>query len=75
MLLATTMVTKPPTDLQILDLKNAGSVTAWIMSFVVICRSEKKEDQIDTDGTLQDRQLTNCFLSMCGQDAIINCNY
>ena len=68
------MVTRPPTDLQILDLKNAGSATAWIISFVVKCRSEKKEDRIDTDSTIQDRQLTNCFLSMCEQDANIKCN-
>ena len=34
------------------------------------CRAEKKEDKVNTDGTVQDLQVTNLFLSMCGQDAI-----
>ena len=41
------------------------------MSFVAKCRAEKKEDKVNYDGTLQDLQVTNLFLSMCGQDAII----
>ena len=65
------MVSRPATDRQILDLQNAESATAWIMSFVAKCRAEKKEDKVNTDGTVQDLQVTNLFLSMCGQDAII----
>ena len=34
------------------------------------CRA-KKEDKVNNDGTIQDLQVTNLFLSMCGQDAII----
>ena len=41
------------------------------MSFVAKCRAEKKEDKVNTDGTVQDLQVTNLFLSMCGQEAII----
>ena len=65
------MVSKPATDRQILDLQNAESATAWIMSFVAKCRAEKKEDKVNNDGTVQDLQVTNLFLIMCGQDAII----
>ena len=65
------MVSRPATDRQILDLQNAESATAWIMSFVAKCRAEKKEDKVNTDGTVQDLKVTNLFLSMCGQDAII----
>ena len=65
------MVSRPNTDRQILDIQNAESATAWIFSFVAKCRAEKKEDTINTDGTVQDLQITNLFLSMCGQDAII----
>ena len=65
------MVSRPATDRQILDLQNAESATAWIMSFVAKCRAEKKEDKVNTDGTVQDLQVTNLFLSMCRQDAII----
>ena len=39
--------------------------------FVAKCRAEKKEDKVNTDGTVHDLQVTNLFLSMCGQDAII----
>ena len=66
------MVSRPATDRKILDLQDAESATAWIMSFVAKCRGEKKEDKINTDGTVQDLQVTNLFLSMCGQDAITN---
>ena len=65
------MLSRPATDRQILDLQNAESAIAWIMSFVAICNAEKKEDKVNTDGTVQDPQLTNLVLSMCGQDAII----
>ena len=57
------MVSRPATDRQILDLQNAESATAWIMSFVAKCRAEKKEDKVNTDGTVQDLQVTNLFLS------------
>ena len=65
------MVSRPATDRQILDLQNAESATAWIMSFVVKCSAEKKEDKVNTNGTVQDLQETNLFLSMWGHDAII----
>ena len=64
------MVSRPTTDRQILDLQNAESATAWIMYFVAKCCAEKKEDNVNTDGTVQDLQVTNLFFSMCGQDAI-----
>ena len=65
------MVSRPTIDRKILELQNAESAAAWILSFVAKCRAEKKEDKINTDGTVQDLQITNLFLSMCGQDAII----
>ena len=65
------MVSRPATDRQILDLQNAESTTAWIMSFVAKGRAKKKENKVNNDGTVQDLQVTNRFLSMCGQDAII----
>ena len=54
---------------------NFGSTESRIsycvnLSFVAKCRAEKKEDKINTDGTVQDLQGTNLFLSMCGKDAI-----
>ena len=66
-----TMVSRPATGRQTLDLQNTESASAWIISFVAKCRAEKKEEKINTDVTVQDRQLTNLFLSMCEQDAII----
>ena len=71
MLSTTTMVSRPATDRQIFDLQNAESATAWIMSFVAKCRAVKKEDKVNNDGAVQDLQVTNLFLSMRGQDAII----
>ena len=65
------MVSRPAKDKQILDLQNAESATAWIMPFVAKCRAEKKEDKVNNDGTVQDLQVANLFLSMCRQDAII----
>ena len=41
------------------------------MFFVAKCQAEKKEDKINTNGNIQDLQVTNLFLSICGQDAII----
>ena len=64
------MVSRPIADSQILDLQNAESATAWILSFVAKCRAEKKEDRINTDGTVQELQVTNFFLSLCGQHAV-----
>ena len=65
------MVSRTVTDRQLLDLQNVESATAWTMYFVAKCRGEKKEDKINTGGTVLDLQVTNPFLSMCGQDAII----
>ena len=64
-------VSRPATDRQILDLQNSESATAWIMSFVAECSAEKKEDKVNTDGAVQNLQVTNLVLSTCGQDAII----
>ena len=71
MLSTTTIVSTPAIGRQILDPQNAESATAWIMSFVAKCRAEKKKDKVKTDGTVQDLQLTNLFLNLRGQDAII----
>ena len=71
MLPTTKMESRPAADRQFLDLQNAESAIAWIMSFVAKCRAQKKEDKVNTDGTVQDLQVTNLFLSLCGQDAII----
>ena len=71
MLETTTMVSRPPNDRQTLDLQNAESCTAWITSFVAKCRAEKKEDKVNNDGTIVDLQVTNLFLSICGQDALL----
>ena len=66
------MVSRPTTDRPILDLRNAESPTALILSFVANCQAEKKEHKINTNGTVHDLQVTNLFLSICGQDAMIN---
>ena len=65
------MVSRTTTDRRIFDVQNAEQSTAWILSFVEKCRAEKKENEINTDATVQDLQVTNLFHSMCGQDAII----
>ena len=65
------MVSRQPADRRTLELQNAESATAWIMSFVAKCTCEKKEDKINTVGTTQDLQETNFFLSVCKQDAFI----
>ena len=41
------------------------------MSFVAKCRAEKKEHKVNNDGTIVDLQVTNLFLSICGQDALL----
>ena len=71
MLKTTTMVSRPPNDRQTLDLQNAECCPAWIMSFVAKCRAEKKENKVNNDGTIVDLQVTNLFLSICGQDALL----
>ena len=71
MLSTTTVVSRPATERRILDLLNAESATAWVMSFVANCHADKKEGKINTNGTVQDLQVTNLSLSMSGQDAII----
>ena len=68
MLETTTTVSRPPNDRKTLD---AESCTAWIMSFVAKCRAEKKEDKVNYDGTIVDLQVTNLFLSICGQDELL----
>ena len=65
------MVSRPPNDRRTLDLQNAESCTAWIMSFVAKCRAEKKKDKVNNDGMIVDLQVTNLFLSICGQDALL----
>ena len=40
------------------------------MSFVAKCRAEKKEDKVNTDGTIGDLQITNIVLRICGHDAL-----
>ena len=71
MLETTTMVSRPPNDRQTLDPQNAESCTEWIMSFVANCRAEKKEDKVNTDGTIVDLQVKNLFFNICGQDAVL----
>ena len=41
------------------------------MSFVANCRVEKKKDKVDTNDSVQDLQVTNLFLSLYGQVAIV----
>ena len=41
------------------------------MSFVGKWCAEKKEDKVNNDGTIVDLQVTNLFLSICGQDALL----
>ena len=42
---------------------------SWL--FLAKSRAEKKEDKINTDGTVQDLQITKLSLSMYGNDVII----
>ena len=72
MLETTTMVLSPLNDRQTLDLQNAKSCTAWIMSYVAKCHTEKKEDKVNTDGTILDLQVTNLFLSICARTHFLN---
>ena len=68
--MTTAMVSRPSADRQILDLQNGEWATAWIV-FCGEIRAAKKEDKISNDGSIVDLQVTNLFLSMCVQDAII----
>ena len=65
------MKSSPPADRQVLYLQNAGMVTAWIMSFVAKYRA-KKDDKMNTDGTIVGLQVTNLFLITCRQEKIIH---
>ena len=65
------MVSRPPNDRQTLDLQNAESGTAWIMSLVAKCRAEKKEDKVNTYDAIEGLKVTNLFLSICCQDAFL----
>ena len=65
------MVSRRPNNRQTLDLQNAESCTVWIMSFVAKCRAEKKEDKVNTNGTIVNLEVTNLFLSICSQDALL----
>ena len=56
------MVSRPPTYRQILDSQNLRSCTASIVSFVAKLCAEKREDKINTDGTILDLQVKNFFL-------------
>ena len=44
------MVSRQPAYRKFLDLQNAKSATAWIMSFVSKCCFEKNKDKINTNG-------------------------
>ena len=67
------MVSRPTTDRQIFNLQNAQSANAWILSFVAKWRAENKEDKINTDGTVQDLQVTyGSFLVCAGQMQLLS---
>ena len=55
------MVSRTATDRQILDLQNTELANMWIMSFVAKCRAENKDDNVKTDVTIQELQVTNLF--------------
>ena len=64
------MVSRQPAYRKFLDLQNAKSATAWIMSFVSKCCLEKKKDKIDTnDFQIASIQKisgsTECKISYC----------
>ena len=66
------MVSRPAADRQVLDLQNAVSATAWIMSFVHKYRAEKNLDKINTDGTIQDLQVAISFFVCAGKVQSLN---
>ena len=64
------MVSGKPAVRKFLDLQNAESTIAWIMSFVAKCCKEKKKDKINTNGiqtaTIQKiSESTECKISYC----------
>ena len=67
----TTMVSRPPTDRQTIDLENAGSCTAWNVSFMAKFCTDRKTEKFNSGYTIVYLQVTNLFLSMCGQDAFL----
>ena len=64
------MVSKQPADRNFLDIQNAESATAWIMSCVAKCCVEKKKDKINING-IQAASIkkitrsTECRISYC----------
>ena len=68
MFLNSTKVSRPPAERKILDLQDAESAIAWIMSFVAECCAEKKDDELNIDGALIDLQVTNLLHSMHVRD-------
>ena len=63
-----TIVFRPPTDRQILDINSAESSTAWVVFFLAKNRKDNLVDKHRNDVTILDLQLTNIFHSICGQD-------
>ena len=51
------MVSRAPADKHVLDLQNAESATAWNMSILAKCRTEKKENKINNDGNIVDLKV------------------
>ena len=64
-------MSRPEVDRSYLDLQNAESTKAGIVSFVPKLRAETRKNKINTNGTTLDKPVTNLFLSMCRQDANI----
>ena len=64
-------MSRPEVDRSYLDLQNAESTNAGIVSFVPKLRAETRKNKINTNGTTLDKPVTNLFLSMCRQDANI----
>ena len=57
---------------QYLDLSNFDNYVAWMTAFIARYRYEKKEDQIKSDGTIEDLQVISLFLSTSGSEAKLN---
>ena len=51
-----------------LDLDNADTCKAWIISFEALCRSKALEDKASATGT---SEVTDAFLSRCGAKALL----
>ena len=65
------MVSRPTTDRQILDSTECRIRYCVDFVFEAKCRAEKKKEKINNDVTVQELQVTNIFLNMCGQGSII----